>query len=83
MENLERAIADAEAVLWRLQEALREQDAPLLREVLREMVERIELRWDHVQKWGRTYCSLNGGTVWMRSHEGISKSYPSAARPRW
>ena len=78
--RLERAVADAEAALWRLREALRDEGAPLLRDVLRQMVNRIELRWDHEQRGSKVFCRVSGGVVWMPSPEGQSQLYPSAGR---
>jgi hypothetical protein len=78
--RLERAVADAAAALWRLREALRDEDTPLLRDVLRQMVTRIELRWDHEQRGSKVFCRVSGGVVWMPSPEGQSQLYPSAGR---
>ena len=66
VEDLERRIAAAENVLWRLQEAVQTEDFPLLRELLREMVSRVELRWTHVKKAKVTRCRLEGGVVYLR-----------------
>jgi hypothetical protein len=78
--GLEWSIADAAAVLWRLQDAVRDDDAPLLREVVREMVDRIELHWDHEEKGAKTYCRFERGVVWLRMPEAMSKLSPSASR---
>jgi hypothetical protein len=80
LDGLERAVADAEAVLWRLQAAVREDALPLLRDVLAEMVDHIELHWDREDRGSKTYCRLTRGVVWLRSPEALSKLYPSAAR---
>jgi DNA invertase Pin-like site-specific DNA recombinase len=78
--SLERAVADAEAVLWRLQDAVRDDDAPLIREVVREMVNRIELHWDREDRGAKTYCRLARGVVWLRTPEAMSKLSPSASQ---
>jgi DNA invertase Pin-like site-specific DNA recombinase len=78
--SLERAVADTEAALWRLSDAVRDGDAHLLREVLREMVERVELHWDRQDKGAKTYCRLARGIVWLRTPDDMWKLSPSAKR---
>src|SRR5262249_14562096 len=45
-EDADAAVAAAEQQLWRLREGLEAADPGLARAVLREMVSRIELRWE-------------------------------------
>jgi hypothetical protein len=82
-DRLDKAVADAEAALWRLQEALRDEDAPLLREVLREMVDRIELQWSHRETGRRILCELSGGVLYPRTSGDTDKLFPSASQRRW
>ena len=58
--------AEADAVvdrLWGLGEELQQADPARLRELLRRMVERIELRFKHVPKGKRVECPLTGGEI--------------------
>jgi DNA invertase Pin-like site-specific DNA recombinase len=80
VEALEEMIAAAEAALWRLQEAARDEDRPLLRDVLREMISRVELRWEHEERNGRTRSRLTSGVVRLQATEGISELFPSAGQ---
>jgi site-specific DNA recombinase len=78
--DLEKEIALAESLLWRLQESVKAEDLPLLREVLREMVARVELRWTHKEHGSLTKARFEGGTVYLRASEGLSRLSPSASR---
>jgi DNA invertase Pin-like site-specific DNA recombinase len=81
-EDLEKSIAAAETVLWRLQEAWREQDAPLMRRLFREMLSKVELRWSFRTAGKRTFARLSGGMVHLQSTEASSELSPSAGPPR-
>jgi DNA invertase Pin-like site-specific DNA recombinase len=80
VKQLEERIASAEAALWRLQEALRDEDLPLLREVLRQMVSRVELHWTRRAAGRVTRCRLDRGVVYLRASEEPSQLYQSADR---
>jgi DNA invertase Pin-like site-specific DNA recombinase len=82
-ERLEQAVAAAERVLWELQEAVQGNDVPVIRNALAEMVDHIELHWEHYQVGRQTRCRLTGGVIWMRTSEGLSEWFPSATRQRW
>jgi DNA invertase Pin-like site-specific DNA recombinase len=64
--DLEATIATAEAALWRLREAAAGCDQALLRDVLREMVERVEFRWERRPMAHRTRYTLTGGVIHLR-----------------
>jgi DNA invertase Pin-like site-specific DNA recombinase len=77
--DLDTQVAEAEGYLWKLQEALQQQDAPLLRQLLREMVSRIELRWTHRRaRNGQTASTLEGGTIYLRRQEDGLQVVPCA-----
>jgi hypothetical protein len=78
--DLEKRIEAAESALWRLQDALQTEDAPLLRELFREMIDRVELRWEHKECGRRTRASFAGGVVSLRSSPASSELCPSAGR---
>jgi DNA invertase Pin-like site-specific DNA recombinase len=67
LERLEDQITLAEGILWRLQDALQNEDAPLLRQLVREMVSRIELRWTYRDTGKITRCQLEAGVVYLRT----------------
>jgi DNA invertase Pin-like site-specific DNA recombinase len=81
VDELEKRIAVAGAMLWRLQEALKEDKRPLLRDVLRESVSRVELRWSHQSAGKITRCRLDEGAIHLWPTEERSYLYPSG--PRW
>jgi DNA invertase Pin-like site-specific DNA recombinase len=71
--DIEEIMTEAESQLWRLREGLEAEDIPTLRSVLREMIERIELRFTHTESAGRKRNKLVGGTIILReqvSHLG-------------
>jgi DNA invertase Pin-like site-specific DNA recombinase len=81
-DDLEKRIAAAEAVLWRLQDAVKADDAPLVRRLFREMVVKVELRWTYRKTRARTFASVSGGLVELQADEGSEELSPSASRPR-
>jgi DNA invertase Pin-like site-specific DNA recombinase len=81
VEDLEKQIATAEAALWRLQEAVQAQDAPLLRRLFQEMVDRAVLRWTHHDTGKLTRCRLQGGEIYLRTSQEPYELSPSAGRP--
>jgi DNA invertase Pin-like site-specific DNA recombinase len=82
--DLEAKVAEAERVLWDLQNALREEDAPRLRQVLREVVSRVELHFTHRRRRnGQTASVLEGGTIYLRWQEnGLELGGCAAAQTR-
>jgi site-specific DNA recombinase len=67
VENLEEIITDAENVLWCINNALSMEDWPLLRQVLRETFDRVELFWDHrTTAAGRTRSCLDHGVIHLK-----------------
>jgi hypothetical protein len=66
VDDLEQRIADAEKALWSLQDALRAEDWPLLRQVLRETFARVELFWTHRVAGKRTMSQLDRGVIYVR-----------------
>jgi hypothetical protein len=82
VKDLEERIAAAEAALWRLQEAVREEDTPLLRQLFQEMVSRIVLHWTTREAGKVTRCDLVGGEIYLRTSAEPSELSPSAGRSR-
>jgi DNA invertase Pin-like site-specific DNA recombinase len=82
MADLEKQIADAEAVLWSIQDALTAEDYPLLRQLLREAFEKVELFWTHEVrgKSRRNMSRLERGVIYMRTQDGVRKLLHSADR---
>jgi DNA invertase Pin-like site-specific DNA recombinase len=66
LEGLDEAIATCEALLWQLRHAAESGDALLLREVIREAIERIELTWERRPYGRRTRYILKGGIIHLR-----------------
>jgi DNA invertase Pin-like site-specific DNA recombinase len=80
LDDLNQKIAEAKDALWRLQDAIKEKDLPLLRTVLGEMISRIELNWTHHRVGGQTRCRLNGGALLLRPTEELSQLSPWGGR---
>ncbi len=80
VNELENRISEAENALWARQDALRAEDYPLLRQVLREMVSRVEFFWTHRQVGKVTRCRLLRGEVHLQTSEGMSELFPSAGQ---
>jgi DNA invertase Pin-like site-specific DNA recombinase len=80
VDRIEKAVAEAEAALWRLHELLEAEDFPLLRQLLHETIDRIELRWTHHTAKGKTRARFSEGWVRLRPNPASSKLFPSAAR---
>ncbi len=58
--------------LWRLGEDIAKAEPARRREVFRQLVDRIDLRFDKVQRGKRTECPLNSGEIHLRTtEEGI------------
>jgi DNA invertase Pin-like site-specific DNA recombinase len=66
MADLDEMVAEAESVLWDMKNAAAEGDQAALRETLRRLISRIEIRWDRrlVRKFMRH--TITGGTVYLR-----------------
>jgi site-specific DNA recombinase len=62
------------ARLWRLGEDMVKAEPARRREVFRQMVDRIELRFDKVKKGKRVECPLLSGEIYLRSASGEMSS---------
>jgi DNA invertase Pin-like site-specific DNA recombinase len=79
--DLEDKISLAESALWKLRDALKAEDFPLLRQLLRELVSKIVLTWTHHKTpGGRNYSHLEGGVVYLRPQEDMSDLFPTGSR---
>jgi hypothetical protein len=73
LEGLDEAVAACEGLLWRLREARQAGDDLLLRQVLREAISRVELRWEW-RPYGKKARSVPvGGVIHLRPQ----LSYPA------
>jgi DNA invertase Pin-like site-specific DNA recombinase len=71
VKDLDAAVAAAESWLWRLREAAGGADPAVLGDLIRQMVARIEFRWDRQQRGRRTRYVLTGGVIHLRA-DGLS-----------
>ena len=55
--------------LWRLGQDMAKAEPARRREVFRQLVSRIDLRFDKVQRGKRTECPLNSGEIHLRTTE--------------
>ena len=69
-QDTDAQIEAAVARLWRLGEDLGKAEPARRREVFRLLVDRIELRFDHVNRGKRVECPLNSGEIHLRTGEG-------------
>jgi hypothetical protein len=69
--------------LYRLRESIAEADPHMVRNLLQEMVTKIELRFTHEQCPKKVRSILQGGVIYIRPQEdaSISESLVSARRP--
>lgn len=81
-DDLEQVIKDTEALLWRLQDALKAEDVPLLREALRATVAKVECRWTHRQAGNTTRTRFAGAVLTPRLDSGESQMLSPSCR-RW
>jgi DNA invertase Pin-like site-specific DNA recombinase len=66
LADLDEAVAACEAMLWKLRETRAGEDDLLLREVIREAISRIELRWERRPYGSRTRYVVTGGVIHLR-----------------
>jgi hypothetical protein len=64
--DIEAEVEAAVSRLWTLAEELGQADPARLRELIRRMVARIELHFDHIQRGPRVECPLSKGTIDLR-----------------
>jgi DNA invertase Pin-like site-specific DNA recombinase len=79
--SLERSIDAAEALLWRLRDALTSAEPAAVRAVLRELVTRIELAWEPRPKKSnpaKTTYVFSRGLIYLRVDDDVSKLVTSA-----
>jgi site-specific DNA recombinase len=63
LADLDEAVAACEKLLWGLREARAEADDLLLRQVVREAVSRVELRWQRRPYGAKTRYVVTGGVI--------------------
>jgi hypothetical protein len=63
LAQLEEAVSACEEMLWRLREAREDGDDLIVREVIREAVSRIELRWERQHYGTKTRYVITGGVI--------------------
>jgi DNA invertase Pin-like site-specific DNA recombinase len=81
---LERGVDAAEALLWKLREALTSAEPMAVRGVLREMVSKIDLEWEEVPagaaRPGETTRAFSRGLVYLRTDGDVKlPSFPTPA----
>ena len=77
--NAEAEVAAAEEHLWLLRDALDKADPAETRAVLRELVSRVELWWEHEEHGQHIKCKLARGLIYVRTDEKVSRLVPSAS----
>jgi site-specific DNA recombinase len=80
VESLEACIQTAEKLLWNLQDCLKAEDTPLLRELFREMIDHVELHWTHRKAGALTRSAFHRGVIHPASSGERSYMFPSAGR---
>lgn len=71
------------ARLWRLGEELGNASPARRREVFRLFIDRIELRFDHVQQGKKTKCPLQSGEIYLRTGEDSIFGSVKRVGARW
>jgi DNA invertase Pin-like site-specific DNA recombinase len=73
VRDLEEIITAVEAELWRLHEAVQSADPPLLRQVLREFISKVELHFTYYPgPAGRRMSQVGGGVIHLRKQLRLS-----------
>ncbi len=80
-KDIDREVDALVSNLWRLGEDIARADPARKREVFRQMVERIELRFDRVKQGKKTACPLRSGEIRLRTGEGTI--FGSVSRGDW
>ena len=70
-KNVEAELEKIVDRIWRLGEELKKARPAKLRELFRQMVERFELRFDHVQRGKRLECPLAFGKIHLKTVSSI------------
>jgi DNA invertase Pin-like site-specific DNA recombinase len=70
----EAEIEEAEKQLWALREGLEEEDPTQVRAVLREMVDRVELWWEHEQVGPYLKARFSRGLIYLKSDEQLFRA---------
>jgi len=73
IEAIELQLAQAEALLWQLREALDRSDPTELRAVLRELVEKVELYWTHTNRGPHVVSKFARGLIYLKVDEQMSR----------
>jgi site-specific DNA recombinase len=81
--NLDEVFHTAERQMYRLREAFAKADPFKVREVLRELVTKVELWFDHRPMKGKTRCIFRRGVIHVRPQQdaGLTSSLLNAASP--
>jgi DNA invertase Pin-like site-specific DNA recombinase len=72
--SAEAELDEAEAQLWRLREALTNEDGPEVRAVLQELVSRVELWFEHREVGRYTKTKFARGLIYLRPDDLIVRS---------
>jgi hypothetical protein len=69
--SAEAEIAEAEKQLWTLREGLEEKDPMQVRAVLRELVDRVELWWEHEQVGPFLKARFSRGVIYLKADQQV------------
>jgi DNA invertase Pin-like site-specific DNA recombinase len=79
LRGLQGAVATCKELLWRLREALEEGDDLLLRQIFREALARIDLRWERRGYGTKTRYVVVGGVIDLRLEGDAQRNTGSRA----
>jgi hypothetical protein len=82
VKDMEERIAETEAALWDLQEALASEDMLALREVFRQMVSKVVLYFEHYETTHTKRSRFSHGVLYRRLDSDLVISVPSGCRGR-
>jgi DNA invertase Pin-like site-specific DNA recombinase len=81
--SLDEQVERAERQLWRLREAVASADPKLLREALRGVLSRVELRWVCGTTGLRQRCKFSRGVIYVRPDPADNQVVPQARAALW
>jgi DNA invertase Pin-like site-specific DNA recombinase len=70
--DLDEMVKAAEEQLYRLREAVQEADAGMVRELLREMISKVDLHFSHTVKRRQVRSRITKGVIHLRPQEGVA-----------
>jgi DNA invertase Pin-like site-specific DNA recombinase len=83
LSGMKEQITKAEEEVWRFQEVFAEADPVRLRTLLRQIIDRIELRWECGPASKRQRCRFEGGSIYLTAEPVVGVVKDGSPRVRY